>query len=86
MNPTPMAKHGSAPSYTSLMQELATSPLPEAATLAVIALGAVILVVVAVLILRRQPKPDSKIKHSNLGLDPWKESARRLKDSEDHSP
>ena len=44
------------------------------------------LVVVAVLILRRQSKPDSKIKQSNLGLDPWKESARRLKDSEDHSP
>ena len=86
MNPTSLVKQGSAPSYTSLMQELATSPLPEASTLAVIALGTLILVVVAVLILRRQSKPDSKIKHSNLGLDPWKESARRLKDSEDHSP
>jgi hypothetical protein len=86
MDPTPLAKQGSAPSYTSLMQELATSRLPEAATLAVIALGALILVVVAVLILRRQSKPDRKIKQSNLGLDPWKESAKRLNDSEDHSP
>ena len=86
MDPTRPEEQGSASSYTSTMQEPATSPLPEAATLAVIAIGTLILVVVAVLVLRRQSKPDRKIKQSNLGLDPWKESARRLNDSDDHSP
>jgi hypothetical protein len=67
------------------MQDAETSTLPEAATLAVIALGTLILVVIAVLILRRKAKPDRAIRHSSPGPDPWEESARRLQESDDQS-
>ena len=77
---------GSGASYTSPVPENTASWVQSAAILAVVCLGAVILILVMAMVLRRKGGPRARPQSGPPGPDPWSEAARRLEDKEPQGP